>query len=199
MLLGVMSATCLLVATTIVIGGTAHGPILLSISPSHGVDAGDLAAVPLVYVAALCARATWPRNTIDRRPARDRGQWLGPRRRGVGQRVVVRKRRRTRPDRSSCCPSGGGTFGADVGYVHGGAGLPVGRWSYLAATYDGAVVRLFVDGVEVAHGAHTGAIKSTSDPLWIGGNQPYGEYFQGTIDEVRVYDRALDPNAELDR
>ena len=34
-------------------------------------------------------------------------------------------------------------------------------------------------------------IKLTTDPLWIGGNEPYGEYFQGTIDEVRVYDRAL--------
>jgi hypothetical protein len=27
--------------------------------------------------------------------------------------------------------------------------------------------------------------------LWIGGNQPYGEYFQGLIDQVRVYERAL--------
>ena len=39
--------------------------------------------------------------------------------------------------------------------------------------------------------ARTGAIQPTSNPLWIGGNQPYGEYFQGLIDEVRVYDRAL--------
>ena len=29
------------------------------------------------------------------------------------------------------------------------------------------------------------------NPLWIGGNSPYGEYFQGLIDEVRVYNRAL--------
>ncbi|MCI0400701.1 MAG: DUF1929 domain-containing protein, partial [Gammaproteobacteria bacterium] len=28
-------------------------------------------------------------------------------------------------------------------------------------------------------------------PLWIGGNNPYGEYFQGLIDEVRIYNRAL--------
>jgi Domain of unknown function (DUF1929)/Bacterial Ig domain/Concanavalin A-like lectin/glucanases superfamily len=27
--------------------------------------------------------------------------------------------------------------------------------------------------------------------LWIGGNSPYGEYFQGRIDELRVYNRAL--------
>ena len=36
-----------------------------------------------------------------------------------------------------------------------------------------------------------GAIQTTTNPLWIGGNQPYGEYFQGLIDEVRVYNRAL--------
>ena len=27
--------------------------------------------------------------------------------------------------------------------------------------------------------------------MWIGGNRPYGEHFDGLIDEVRVYDRAL--------
>jgi Concanavalin A-like lectin/glucanases superfamily len=32
--------------------------------------------------------------------------------------------------------------------------------------------------------------------LWIGGNRPYGKYFKGLIDQVRVYDRVLGP-AEL--
>jgi hypothetical protein len=27
--------------------------------------------------------------------------------------------------------------------------------------------------------------------LWLGGNHPYGEYFEGVIDDVRIYDRAL--------
>ena len=27
--------------------------------------------------------------------------------------------------------------------------------------------------------------------MWIGGNSPYGEYFNGRIDEVRVYRAAL--------
>jgi hypothetical protein len=48
----------------------------------------------------------------------------------------------------------------------------------------------------VSSRATKGAIRETSDPLWIGGNKPYGEYFEGEIDDVRVYDRALDP-AEL--
>ncbi|MGZ5359277.1 MAG: LamG-like jellyroll fold domain-containing protein, partial [Solirubrobacterales bacterium] len=43
----------------------------------------------------------------------------------------------------------------------------------------------------VSSRATAGAIQTTDNPLWIGGNSPYGEYFQGLIDEVRVYDRAL--------
>jgi hypothetical protein len=37
----------------------------------------------------------------------------------------------------------------------------------------------------------TGSVKHTGNPLWLGGNHPYGEYFDGLIDEARVYDRAL--------
>ena len=37
-----------------------------------------------------------------------------------------------------------------------------------------------------------GTIEATDNPLWIGGNTPYGEYFTGLIDKVRVYNRALE-------
>ena len=37
----------------------------------------------------------------------------------------------------------------------------------------------------------SGAMLRTHDPVWIGGSHPYGEYFDGLIDEVRIYDRAL--------
>jgi hypothetical protein len=51
-----------------------------------------------------------------------------------------------------------------------------------------------MNGTQVSGRSVTGAIKKTSDPLWIGGNHPYGEYFKGLIDEVRVYDRVLTPS-----
>ena len=57
-------------------------------------------------------------------------------------------------------------------------------------TYDGAALRLYVNGTLVAATAdrrHPGH----ANPLSIGGNSPYGEYFQGLIDEARVYNRAL--------
>jgi hypothetical protein len=61
----------------------------------------------------------------------------------------------------------------------------------VALTYNGSTLTLYVNGVVAASQAVTGAIQSVANPLSIGGNTPYGEYFQGLIDEVRVYNRAL--------
>ena len=88
-------------------------------------------------------------------------------------------------------PATGVTVGGSVPNAFGPNALPVGVWSHLAMTYDGATLRLYVNGVQVASTPVTGAITSTGNPLWIGGNSPYGEYFNGRIDEVRVYRAAL--------
>jgi chitodextrinase len=88
-------------------------------------------------------------------------------------------------------PSGGGTLGGNTQYLGGPAANPVNAWTNVALTYDGATLRLYINGTQVASRAATGAIQTTNSPLWIGGNSPYGEYFQGLIDEVRVYNRAL--------
>ena len=58
-------------------------------------------------------------------------------------------------------------------------------------TYDGAMLRLYVNGVLVASTAKTGAIASSANPLQFGGDAIYGQYFAGKIDEVRVYNVAL--------
>ena len=88
-------------------------------------------------------------------------------------------------------PAGGGTFNGTVAYVSGAAANPVNAWTHLAMTYDGATLRLYVNGVLTASQARTGAIETNTSPVRIGGNSPYGEFFQGLIDEVRVYNRAL--------
>ena len=88
-------------------------------------------------------------------------------------------------------PAAGVTVGAAVPTVFSPSALPVGAWSHLAMTYDGSRCRLFVNGVQVASLPQTGAIAPSGSPLWIGGNSPYGEYFSGRIDEVRVYRAAL--------
>ncbi len=71
------------------------------------------------------------------------------------------------------------------------SGLPVSAWSHLAATYDGVTLRLFVNGTQVSSKAQTGLLATSSNPLQIGGDAIYGQYFTGRIDEVRVYRVAL--------
>jgi fibronectin type 3 domain-containing protein len=88
-------------------------------------------------------------------------------------------------------PGGGGTFGGAYNNVVGPTASPLDTWTFLALTYDGTILRLYVNGTQVATRASSGAIQTVANPLWIGGNQPYGEFFTGLIDEARVYNRAL--------
>ena len=90
-------------------------------------------------------------------------------------------------------PAGYGNVSGDVGAT-GPAALALNAWSHLALTYDGGVFRLFVNGTQVATRALSGSLTTSSSPLRLGGNQVWGEYFAGTIDEVRVYNRALAPS-----
>ena len=85
----------------------------------------------------------------------------------------------------------GGTFAGHETLVTSPTRLPKNRWSYLAETYDGSRVSLYVNGRPVASAATNGSILSSTSPLEIGGDHFYGQFFAGRIDEVRIYDRAL--------
>jgi glucose/arabinose dehydrogenase len=74
-----------------------------------------------------------------------------------------------------------------------GTPLPANTWSHLAATYDGAVLRLYVNGSEVGTRAVSGSVAASAGALRIGGNSLAAEWFGGVIDEVRIYNRALVP------
>src|SRR6185503_4489683 len=88
-------------------------------------------------------------------------------------------------------PAAGGTFGGSLRLVSAPTSIPTNTWTHLAQTYDGTTLRLYVNGAQVATLAATGLIETNASPLWIGGNSPYGEYFQGRIDNLRIYNRAL--------
>jgi hypothetical protein len=78
-----------------------------------------------------------------------------------------------------------------AGALFGTGALTTNTWTHLAGTYDGTTLRLYVNGVQVSSRAQTGAIAVSTNPLQIGGDTFYGQYFQGQIDEIRVYNRAL--------
>lgn len=87
-------------------------------------------------------------------------------------------------------PSGYVAISGDQG-VFGPTQLALNTWTHLATTYDGSRQRLYINGVEVANRAQSGTIATSSGVLRLGGNSVWGEYFQGRIDEVRIYNRAL--------
>ena len=88
-------------------------------------------------------------------------------------------------------PGGGGIFNGSYGEVFGTANTATNTWTYLAVTYDGATLRFFVNGTQTATLAKTGALKTSTNPLTIGSDAIYGQYFRGLIDDVRVYNIAL--------
>ncbi len=71
------------------------------------------------------------------------------------------------------------------------AALVPNTWTHVATTYDGAQLRLYINGVLVSSTPATGSIQTTTTPLRIGGNTYSTEFFQGMIDELRIYNRAL--------
>ena len=89
------------------------------------------------------------------------------------------------------------TFGPDyANYLDTGRAPVIGQWQHVAATYDGAVARFYIDGVEVASKPWAAQI-GTSNAWRIGSSRTDGSrYWDGLIDEARIYDRAL-PVAEI--
>ena len=79
-------------------------------------------------------------------------------------------------------------------FSDGTSALPLNTYSHIAVTYNGSALVFYVNGVATRTTAATGNIQTSTMPLRIGGNTVWGEYFQGQIDEVRVYNRALSPS-----
>ena len=94
-------------------------------------------------------------------------------------------------DATGRCPDAGLIAGGSYADAFGTAKLTANTWAFLTETYDGSTLRLYVNGTQVASTAHTGAITTSTNPLQIGGDSLYGQYFAGLIDNVRVYNVAL--------
>ncbi|MEL6432011.1 MAG: LamG-like jellyroll fold domain-containing protein, partial [Planctomycetota bacterium] len=76
--------------------------------------------------------------------------------------------------------------------VASGGALRANTWAAVAATWDGARMRVWVDGTEVGSLAATGALSTDPGVPAAIGNQPQGgRAFDGHVDEVRLYSRAL--------
>lgn len=65
-------------------------------------------------------------------------------------------------------------------------------WHHVAIVYESGSQTIYVDGVAAGSQSYTGQLMLNNDPLQIGADQNYGgRYFNGQIDEVRIYSGAL--------
>jgi len=93
-------------------------------------------------------------------------------------------------------------LGINGSYVEKGADVNVsvmtdGKWHLATVTYDGSDIKIYFDGAEIGSFAHPGTLDTAgSADAYIGSLNSMSEFFEGGIDDVRVYDRAL-PAAEI--
>ena len=68
--------------------------------------------------------------------------------------------------------------------------LPMNSWTHLAVTSDGSTLTLYRNGFAVATSPATETLLPANGSLQIGASQ-FGEHFQGLIDEIQIYNKAL--------
>jgi hypothetical protein len=84
------------------------------------------------------------------------------------------------------------TDAAETPHAHSSpANLPLTTPFHLAVTYDGALVRWYVDGALAAEEPEVAAIAPRTNPLRLGVDYALGQQFSGTLDDLRIYRRAL--------
>ena len=70
--------------------------------------------------------------------------------------------------------------------------LPVGRWVYLAGTFDGQTMRLYMDGEEQGTLTRPDPLQPNGQPLCLGNyDAGHAAHFTGLLDEVKLYSRSL--------
>jgi hypothetical protein len=74
--------------------------------------------------------------------------------------------------------------------------VPLNTWHHLATTYDGARLRVYIDGKAAGSKAITGRTCVSGQPLAVGAKDAPAKglleaFWDGRLDEVRIYDRAL--------
>ncbi len=79
--------------------------------------------------------------------------------------------------------------------------MVTGQWYHVAATYDGTTMRIYINGTEVGSQTYVGSINTGTYDLTIG-RAAYTvggtRYFDGVIDEVRVWSEGLPQTSILD-
>ena len=81
-------------------------------------------------------------------------------------------------------------------YVDSVKTIPAKTWVHVASTYDGATLKIYINGVLDRSLAVSGRTCANAEPVTIGAKNKTSAglveaYFDGRIDDFRIYDRAL--------
>ncbi|MBW5448549.1 hypothetical protein GE107_21105 [Cohnella sp. CFH 77786] len=76
-----------------------------------------------------------------------------------------------------------------------GMTMPAGEWTHLAFTVDNGSIRVYVNGAEKFGGTNFPDIFSAGGAVFGLGVNWWDTPFKGMMDDVRVYDGALSPDA----
>ncbi len=85
-----------------------------------------------------------------------------------------------------------GNGNADVVVVSSVA-VSLDTWHFLCGVWNGSVLVLYVDGVFAGSTSYMNSRSNPTAPFYIGRYQTATAYFNGTIDDVRIYTRILSP------
>ena len=83
-----------------------------------------------------------------------------------------------------------GTAGGPLSASMGSALTP-NQWSYLAVVFDGAQVQFYLNGLLVTTVPLSATITARGNPFQLGADNVPSQFFKGSLDEVRIYNRAL--------
>ena len=72
-----------------------------------------------------------------------------------------------------------------------GPSIQDGEWHFLAGTWDGNDILLYIDGELEAEMPCKGELKPNNDPLFIGARGGSGRFLTGALDEIKMYNYAL--------
>ncbi len=84
-------------------------------------------------------------------------------------------------------------FGIGSSFFSPSATLSTNQWYHIVATFDDDEdeVRMYIDGVEVLSEATNASLTPNTDDLYIGSNWEEYKWWEGLIDDVRLYEVAL--------
>ena len=78
-------------------------------------------------------------------------------------------------------------------------GLAVGSWSHCVATYDGSIMRFYLNGAADGTASGAFAVDTNTAALYIASQTGTAQFLDGRLDEVRIYNRVLSATEVLQR